>query len=80
VATAACIGPAADGRLSRIDGAVLLGTFVPLVAAVVLWRPARAGEADERPPRPDRVAARVPRGLAGLVVGASCSSSAPSGS
>lgn len=70
MATAACIGLTADGRLTRIDGAVLLATFVPLVAAVVLWRPERPDATDERPPRPDHVAASVAAGLAGLVVGA----------
>ena len=38
VATALCIALAADGELSRIDGAVLLAAFVPLVAAIVLRR------------------------------------------
>ena len=39
VATALSIALCADGRLSRLDGGILLGAFVPLVAVIVLGRP-----------------------------------------
>jgi cation:H+ antiporter len=70
VATALCIALAADGRLSRIDGAVLLASFVPLVAAIVLGRPKVALDRDGRPERPRLLAVKVLGGLVGLIVGA----------
>ncbi|MBA3261087.1 MAG: hypothetical protein H0T69_01160 [Thermoleophilaceae bacterium] len=67
-ATVLSIALAADGQLSRIDGAVLLGAFVPLVAVIVLGRPRteppQAGE------RPKLLLAKIVGGLAGLVLGA----------
>jgi cation:H+ antiporter len=72
LATVLCIALAADGRLSRLDGGLLLAGFVPLVAAIVRWRPRSADEPDgaERPERPRYLVLRVLAGLAGLVVGA----------
>jgi cation:H+ antiporter len=70
VATALCIALAADGRLSRIDGAVLLAAFVPLVAAIVVGRPKVALDDGLRPERPRRLAVRVLGGLVGLLAGA----------
>jgi cation:H+ antiporter len=61
---------AADGTLTRVDGGVLLAAFVPLVAAVVLWRPAARTPAEEVPARPPRLAVRIVGGLVGLVIGA----------
>jgi Ca2+/Na+ antiporter len=51
-ATALSITLAADGRLSRVDGGLLLASFFPLVAAVVLRRPPTEPQAGERPARP----------------------------
>jgi cation:H+ antiporter len=73
VATVLCIALAADGRLTRLDGGLLLAAFVPLVAAIVIWRPRAAEpEADSGEPgeRPRFLVLRVLAGLAGLVVGA----------
>lgn len=70
VATALCIVLAADGRLSRIDGAVLLAAFVPLVAAIVLRRPKGALDDGNRPERPRLLAVKVLAGLLGLLIGA----------
>jgi cation:H+ antiporter len=70
VATGLCIALAADGQLSRIDGAVLLAAFVPLVAAIVVRRPKGALETEGRPERPKRLAVKVLGGLVGLLVGA----------
>lgn len=70
VATAVSIGLAADGRLSRLDGGLLLASFFPLVAAVVLRRPRTEPQAGERPARPKLLVLKVVGGLVGLVVGA----------
>lgn len=70
VATALAIALAADGRLSRLDGALLLASFFPLVAAVVLRRPPTEPQAGERPARPKLLVLKVIGGLVGLVVGA----------
>jgi cation:H+ antiporter len=70
VATAVSIASAADGRLSRLDGGVLLASFFPLVAAVVLRRPPSASQAGERPARPKLLVLKVIAGLVGLVAGA----------
>lgn len=67
-ATAVSIALAADGRLSRLDGALLLASFFPLVVLVVLRRPRT--EPGDREPAPKRLALRIVGGLAGLVVGA----------
>ncbi|MGN6188680.1 MAG: sodium:calcium antiporter [Conexibacter sp.] len=70
-ATALAIALCADGHLSRLDGGVLLVAFVPLVAAIVRWRPRdAAAPAGERPTRPTRLVPKVVAGLVGLVVGA----------
>ncbi len=69
-ATAVCIVVAGDARLTRVDGALLLAVFVPLVGTVVLGRPAPGTLAEDRPARPPRLALRMLGGLAGLVVGA----------
>jgi len=69
VATGICIALAADGTLTRLDGGLLLAAFGPLVAGVVLGRPATAPAA-RTVARPRRLALRVLGGLAGLVVGA----------
>ena len=69
-ATALCIALAADGQLSRIDGAVLFTAFVPLVAAIVIRRPKVAPADGARPERPRRLAIKVLGGLVGLLVGA----------
>ncbi|MET0685420.1 MAG: hypothetical protein ABW060_08890 [Solirubrobacteraceae bacterium] len=72
VATALCVALAADGELSRADGAVLLAAFVPLVAAIVLGRPrdVPGRPAEERPERPRHLVPAVLAALAGLLIGA----------
>jgi cation:H+ antiporter len=70
IATALAIALAADGRLGRLDGAILLASFVPLVAAVVVRRPPTESAAGERPQRPRHLVLKVAAGLAGLLVGA----------
>jgi len=70
VATALSTGLAADGRLSRLDGGLLLASFFPLVAAVVLRRARTEPQAGERPARPRLLVRKVVGGLVGLVVGA----------
>jgi cation:H+ antiporter len=70
VATALAIVLAADGRLDRADGLVLLASFVPLVAAAVVRRPAAVPPAGPRPPRPRRLLLTLAAGLGGLLVGA----------
>jgi cation:H+ antiporter len=71
VATALAIALTADGRLSRVDGALLLAAFFPLVALVVLGRPKNEPAAlEDRPARPDHLILRVLAGLAGLLIGA----------
>ena len=71
VATVLSIALAADGSLSRVDGAVLLAGFVPLLAAMVIWRPRDAAPADGEPlERPRLLGVRVAGGLIGLVAGA----------
>jgi cation:H+ antiporter len=70
VATALSIALAADGTLSRVDGALLVAVFVPLVALVFLRSPRSAATPGERPPPPRYLVARVIAGLAGLLVGA----------
>jgi cation:H+ antiporter len=69
-ATALSIALAADGQLSRLDGAVLLGSFVPLVAVIVLGRSRTEPPQGERPERPKLLVLKVIGGLAGLVLGA----------
>jgi cation:H+ antiporter len=69
-ATALSITLAADGRLSRLDGGLLLASFFPLVAAVILRRPRTDPQAGERPARPKWLVPRVIGGLVGLVIGA----------
>jgi cation:H+ antiporter len=72
VATALCVALAADGELSRADGAVLLAAFVPLVAAIVIGRPrdVPGPPAEERPGRPRHLVPAVLAALAGLLIGA----------
>jgi cation:H+ antiporter len=70
VATALSIALAADGTLSRVDGALLVAVFVPLVALVFLRSPRSAATPGEGPPPPRYLVARVIAGLAGLLVGA----------
>jgi cation:H+ antiporter len=69
-ATALSITLAADGRLSRLDGGLLLASFFPLVAAVILRRPQTEPQAGERPTRPKGLVPKVIGGLVGLVIGA----------
>src|SRR3954447_26177850 len=47
VAAALCVALGLDGRLSRLDGGLLLASFVPLVAAIVIWRPRSAADPGE---------------------------------
>jgi cation:H+ antiporter len=68
-AVALAIALCADGRLSRLDGGVLLGAFFPLVAVIALGRPSAEPESGERL-RPRHLALKVAGGLLGLVVGA----------
>lgn len=70
IATGLAIVLAADGRLSRLDGALLLASFVPLVAAIVLLRPTIAAPAERSGELPKLLLLRVIGGLAGLLVGA----------
>ena len=70
LATALAVALAGDGRLTRVDGAILLASFVPLVALVVLRRPPSAPPEGPRPQRPRRLVLRVAAGLAGLIAGA----------
>jgi cation:H+ antiporter len=70
LATAVCIALSVDGRLTRVDGAALLASFVPLVAIVVVGRPAPPASGGPRPARPDRLVVRVLAALAGLAIGA----------
>jgi cation:H+ antiporter len=69
-ATALSITLAADGRLSRLDGGLLLASFFPLVAAVILRRPRTDPQEGERPARPKWLVPKVIGGLVGLVIGA----------
>ena len=58
-----------DGRLSRVDGALLLAAFAPL--ALVLFRSRREAVVRHEPAtRPSRLGLRLLAGLAGLIVGA----------
>jgi cation:H+ antiporter len=68
-ATALSIALAADGTLSRLDGALLLAAFAPLVALVVVTRPARV-EPPAGAQRPSRLPLRLLGALAGLLIGA----------
>jgi cation:H+ antiporter len=70
VATALAVGLTADGQLTRADGALLLASFVPLVAAVALRRPPAQPAAGPRPQRPRHLVLKLAGGLAGLLVGA----------
>lgn len=70
VATVLSIALAADGQLSRLDGGVLLGSFVPLVVAIVLGRPKTDRQDGVRAERPKLLVLKVIGGLAGLVLGA----------
>jgi cation:H+ antiporter len=69
-ATVLCIALAADGRLSRFDGALLLASFLPLVAAVIRWRPRTVPQAGELPACPRFPALKVIGGLVSLAGGA----------
>jgi cation:H+ antiporter len=69
-ATALSIALTVDGQLSRLDGAVLLGCFVPLVAAIVLGRPLSEPRDRERVERPRLLVLKVLGGVGGLVLGA----------
>jgi cation:H+ antiporter len=69
--TALCIALAADGAVSRLDGALLLAAFPPLVAGVVLGRPkSEAAHPGVHAERPNLLPLRILGGLAGLVLGA----------
>jgi cation:H+ antiporter len=77
VATILPIALGLDGRFSRVDGALLLASFIPLVAAIVIFRPrgadraeAAAGDDEDAAEKPRYLVLRVLAGLAGLVVGA----------
>ena len=69
VATALATGLSADGRLSRLDGALLLAAFFPLATAVFLRRRG-AAPPDGAQARPRLLVPRIAGGIAGLVVGA----------
>ena len=56
--------------MSRLDGGLLLVSFCPLVAAVVLRRAPTEPPAGERAAHPKLLVLKVVGGLAGLVVGA----------
>ncbi|MEJ7717890.1 MAG: hypothetical protein WKF31_07915 [Thermoleophilaceae bacterium] len=60
---------AVDGRLSRLDGAVLLVAFLILLAVVLRSRRGKEMPATDEPV-PSRVPLRVVGGLAGLIIGA----------
>lgn len=69
VATALSLLLMLDGELSRLDGAVLLIAFVPLL--LCLLRSRRAGAVEPDPPaRPARLPLRLLAALAGLLIGA----------
>ena len=59
-----------DGRLTRLDGALLLAAFGPLLALILRARREVAGPRPGEGEGGSRVALRVVAGLAGLVVGA----------
>ncbi len=69
-ATIVSIALAADGRLTRLDGGLLLASFFPLVAVVVLRTPRLRRPADDPVARPRLLAPKVAAGLVGLVLGA----------
>ncbi|MBB4664297.1 sodium:calcium antiporter [Conexibacter arvalis] len=70
IATALAIALAADGRLSRVDGAILLAAFLPLAAAVFLRRRGHEPPRTEATPLPRLLVPRIAGGVAGLVIGA----------
>lgn len=70
IATALAIALAADGRLSRVDGAILVAAFLPLAAAVFVRRRAVEPGRTERATRPKLLVPRIAGALAGLVIGA----------
>lgn len=69
-ATALAIALCADGALTRLDGAILLAAFVPLVALMLSARSASAADPQPRVDVPARPWLRLAAALAGLVVGA----------
>jgi len=69
-ATALCITLTADGELTRLDGGVLVASFIPLVALIFLGRPRTEPPRDQHQARRDRLALRIVGGIVGLLVGA----------
>jgi len=69
-ATALCITLTADGELTRLDGGLLVASFIPLVALIFLGRPRTESPPDERAARPDHLTLRIVGGIGGLLVGA----------
>ncbi len=70
VATALAITLAADGELTRVDGALLLAAFGPLVAVMLSARSPAGPGLPSQPGAPARPWLRVVIGVAGLVLGA----------
>ncbi len=70
VATALAITLAADGELTRVDGALLLAAFGPLVAVMLSARSPAGPGLPSQPGVPARPWLRVAIGVAGLVLGA----------
>jgi cation:H+ antiporter len=68
LATALAVALLLDGTLSRMDGAILVAAFGPLVALVLSGR--HAGAEPPSGERPTRMGLRILLGLAGLVGGA----------
>lgn len=56
-----------DGRLSRLDGAILVASFVALFAVLVRTR---HGEVEPEGERPNRLGLRLAAAVAGVVIGA----------
>ncbi len=69
-ATALSITLTADGELTRLDGGLLVASFVPLVALVFLGRPRTGSPPDGDAARPDHLTLRIVGGIGGLLVGA----------
>jgi cation:H+ antiporter len=69
-ATAISVVVTADGRLSRVDGVLLLVAFAVLLATVILRRPPAVAPAPASPTRPKYLPLKVVGAVVALVAGA----------